>query len=434
MLVIALALGCGTRDDEQAALPTADRPPPASTTHAERRDPDVGRVDPEASEPLLDELGIAPTPEEEAAAEAMPGPLAPRAAPPRGCALQSEAPMRLLTAGGPPSIVALDDGAFLVAAYDQQALVVVRARPGALPEPIASIPIEGAPPREAAPGMARTGPQEVTLAFVDGRGRVLSATLDPTLPASAPSAHELASAGADPRFPPAVRAVGTRRAIAWTDGSATPMHLKLAVLESGRVVATHDVTPVAGGGAAPAFVDGVGDTMLLFLDPRVGISVAHRVVLGPDGAPSPTEVARPLNLAAEPPAIAAARSNVSGRTWLAYAAVGNLATRAVGLVDAAGTEMPSPLVPGVGYGDPLTIAAASSGRTVVFAAEAPTAAAREAPHEIRMRVVDERGAGDPMVIPGPATDPALARGDDALIAVAYRGGGAVMVQFARCAE
>ena len=60
--------------------------------------------------------------------------------------------------------------------------------------------------------------------------------------------------------------------------------------------------------------------------------------------------------------------------------------------------------------------------------------AREAPHEIRMRVVDEAGAGDPMVISGPATDPALARGDDGLIAVAYRGGGAVMVQFARCAE
>lgn len=437
LLVASSLAGCGERDAAASTTAPAERPPEpvALEPVPAERSPDRGRVaDPAAPDPLLDPLMEAPTPEEEAAAaEAMPEPLAPRAAPARGCALQSEAPQRVLTAAGPPAIVAHDDG-FLVAAYEQSSLRVVRVRPGALPEPIASIPIDGAPPREAAPGMALTDAHEVLLALLDGRGRVLSARFDPSLPASAPVPREVAASGADTRFSPAVRAVGSRRVVAWTDGSATPMRLRLAVLENERVVGTHDVTPTAGGGAAPAFVEGSGEPWLLFLDPRVGISVAHRVRLGADGTPGATEVARPLNLAAEPPAIAAARANGSSRTWLAYAAVGNLATRAVGLVDAAGTEMPAPLVPGVGYGDPLALDAIVSGGRVVFAVEAPSGADRSAPHEIRLRVVDDAGAGDPVVVPAPATEPALARGADGLLAIAYRSGSAVLLHFARCAE
>lgn len=435
IVLASLLLAAGCADDEEAsALPTADRPPSATATPAAPRgDPSTGTVDPSASEPLLDRLGEAPTAEEEAAAESMPAPLGARAAPPRGCALQVDAPLRVLTSGGPPAIVAAGD-AFLVAAYDQQGVAIVRARPGALPEPFAALPLDANGARGAAPALAHTGDREVTVAMIDGRGRVLAAAFDPQLPATAPITREIAAAGADARFAPVVRAIATRRVIAWTDGSATPMRLKLAIVENDAVLTTHDVTPVAGGGAAPFFVEGESDAVLLFLDPRVGISVAHRVRLGADGTPGPTEVARPLNLAAEPPAIAVAHAPGAARTWLAYAAVGNLATRAVGLVDATGTERPSPLVPGVGYGDPLTIDAVIAGRSVVFAVEAPTATTREAPHEVRLRVVDDGGAGDPLVLAAPATDPAIARREDGLLAIAYRSGSAVLVHFARCAE
>ena len=210
------------------------------------------------------------------------------------------------------------------------------------------------------------------------------------------------------------------------------MRLRLAIVDAGRVVSTHDVTPVAGGGAAPRFLEGASEPTLLFLDPRVGISVAHRVVLDSEGVPGTTEVQRPLNLAADPPAFAAAR--VSARTWLAYAAVGNGATRAVGLVDAASTDPPTALVPGLGYGEPLALDAVASGRSVVFATEAPTAAATDAPHEIRLRRVDDRGAGDPLVLAAPATDPTLARRADGLLAIAHRSGRSVVVQLARCAD
>lgn len=441
-LALAATLSACGEPREAGALPSADRPPDrgGASTSAPRgsgagasRDPSIGSVEPGADEPLLDRLGDAPTPEEEAAAEAMPSPLGSRPPPARGCALQSDAPLRVLTNAGPPAIVAHAD-AFLVAAYDQRGVTIVRARPGALPEPVASIPLDAASSRVAAPALERTAENELTLALVDGRGRVLTAALDPAVGATAPIAHEVAASGADPRFSPVVRAIGTRRAIAWTDGTGTPMRLELALIEHGARVAAHDVTPAAGGGAAPTFVDGDDAPVLLFIDPRVGISVVHRVRLGTDGTPGPTEVARPLNLAAEPPAIAVARARTTARTWLAYAAVGNLATRAVGLVDASGTEMPSPLVPGVGYGEPLGVDAVASDHAVVFAVEAPSAAAEHAPHEVRMRRVDDAGPGDPLVVASPATDPALARRADGLLAVAYRSGDTLLVHFARCAE
>ncbi len=390
-------------------------------------------VAPHAEDPLLDQLAEAPTPEEEAAALAMPTPLQEQAAERHGCALQAAAPTRVLTAGSPPAILASGDS-FLVAAYDQNGVAIVRARPGRPAEPFATIPLEANAPLGAAPAIAHTDELETTLVALDGRGRVLSASFDPTLLAAAPIAREIAPHGADRRFPPAIRAIGPRRVIAWTDGSRTPMRLLLAIADRAHVLAQHDVTPIAGGGAAPVFIEGEREPILMFVDPRAGISVVHRVRLGVDGSPGPIEVARPLNLAAEPPAFSIARATASAHTWIAYAAIGNLATRAVGLVHANGTDEPSALVPGLGYGEPLTIDAVAFTRHIVFAAEAPSAATRDAPHEIRLRVVDDSGAGDPLVLGGPATDPSLARRDDGLIGIAYRVDQGVWVHFARCAE
>jgi hypothetical protein len=322
----------------------------------------------------------------------------------------------------------------LVAAYDQRGVAIIRTHPGRLAEPFATIPLEANTTHGAAPAVAHTDERETTIVAIDGRGRVLAASFDPTLPAAAPIAREIAAQGADARFSPAIRRIGPRRAIAWTDGSRTPMRLLLAIADQATVLTQHDVTPISGGGAAPTFIEGEREPILTFVDPRAGISVIHRVRLGTDGAPGPTEVARPLNLAAEPPAFAIAHAMTSAHAWIAYAAVGNLATRAIGLVHASGTDEPSAFVAGLGYGDPLAIDAVAFAGHVVFAAEAPSAAVRDAPHEIRLRVVDDSGAGDPLVLGGPATDPSLARRDDGLIAIAYRVGQGVWVHFARCAE
>lgn len=425
LLGIGLAALVASACEERDPKVRAESPP---------SEPDRTRVvDPVSEDPLLDRLAEAPSPEEERAAEAMPAPLEEQRAPRRGCVLQSEAPTRVLTTGGPPTMIASGDS-FLVAAYDQGGVAILRARPGRPAEPFATVRLEAHPSLATPPALAHTGEHETTLVAIDGRGRVLSASFDPTLMAAVPIPREVASQGADPRFAPAIFAMGPRRAIAWTDGSETPMRVLLAVTDRANVLSRHDLTPISGGGAAPTFIEGERAPILTFVDPRAGISVVHRVRLGTDGTPGPLEVVRPLNLAAEPPTFAIAQASTSTDAWIAYAAVGNLATRAIGLVRAHGTDEPSALVPGLGYGDPLALDAIATRDHVVFAAEAPSAVARDAPHEIRLRVVDEAGAGDPLVLGRPSTDPALARREDGLIAIAYRVGQGLWVHFARCAE
>lgn len=425
LVVLALVLSaCGSDEESIPVTPTeaSSRRPDPEPSHsiAPAADPALDRLLEDTASPSLGDEIVAPAP----------GLLADQAPPPRGCALQSEGPIRVLPSGGPPAVIAHGD-VFLVAAYDAEGARILRARPGARPEPLASIALEAPPPASAPPGLARTSAHEASIAMIDGRARVLEASFDPMSPGM-PSPRTIAEGGADVRFSPAVRAVGTRRVIAWTDGRATPMRLRVAVLERANVVSEHDVTPVAGGGAAPFFVEGEGAPVLFFIDPRIAVSVVHRVSIGADGAPAPTEVQRPLHRAAQPASIAAARAG--GRTWLAYAADGSFATRAVGLLDAEGAEPAAPLVPGLGYGDPLTLDALASGNAVIFAAEAPSEIEASAPHEVRLRRVDAEGAGDPLVIAAPATDPAIARRSDGLIAVAYRTGAAVVLQYARCAE
>jgi hypothetical protein len=124
---------------------------------------------------------------------------------------------------------------------------------------------------------------------------------------------------------------------------------------------------------------------------------------------------------------------VGERELAAYAATGNLATRAVGLVDLGQTEPPQPLVPGLGYGQPLTVRAIARATDAVFALEAPSAPAADAPHEVRVRTVrvepsGARTMGEPLVFPA-AARPAIAADAQGVIAVALEGG---LVRFVRC--
>lgn len=261
------------------------------------------------------------------------------------------------------------------------------------------------------------------MALVDAQGAVRFARFDATSPAPALALRTVTEHDADPRFPPAISLVSSGAVVAWSDAHERTLRVRVALVDApGTVVATHDVVPEAGASAAPVFDGG----LLYTIDPRAGISVVHRTRIADDGTPGTPEVAEPLNLAAEPPAFA-----IVGR-HLAYAAVGNMATRAVGLM-ATGTEArPTPLVPGLGYGSPLTLdGMALDAGAALFAMEAPSAAAADAPHEVRLRVVSADGTmGDALVVSG-HTAPRIARTESGLVALATRG---ALVQVARCSE
>jgi hypothetical protein len=224
------------------------------------------------------------------------------------------------------------------------------------------------------------------------------------------------------RYAPALAAIDAGTVVAWTTPVGTTAHVRVAVVDAAGVVGeAHDVTPDAGSAAAPIF-DAHG--VLYFVDARAGISVVHRVTIAADGTPSMPVVAQPINLAAEPPSFAVVGAH------LGYAAVGNAATRAVGVVTIGATDRPQALVPGLGYGAPLSIDAEPLGTAALFAMEAPTAADASAPHETRARLVLADGSlGDALAIPG-ATAPRVAV-SGTVAAIVTRG---ASLYWARCAE
>lgn len=419
VLAALWTLACG---GQPADVPI---PSPAETSATPRapETPTIAEPRPVASGALEGLDDPPPVPDEPAA---ITGSLSDRTPAARSCLLLSESGQRVFEAASTVDI--LDDGsAFVVAGYlgtNPETVGIARIVPGSPPRLLASAPLEGqlAPERRTAPPiLARLAETQVGLAVVDAAGRVQLATFDPTLPAAAIRFIEVATA-ADPRFPPAIASIDAGRAVAYTDASDRTSHVRVAIVDApGSVTARHDVTPEAGAAAAPFFAP---DGALYTMDARVAISVVHRVTIAADGTPSTPTVVRPLNLAAEPPAFAVIGSS------LAYAAVGNMATRAVGLLRIGTDERASALVPGLGYGSPLTIDAVSIGAGGIFAMDAPTAAAADAPHETRVRVVGSDGAmGDAMTIAG-VTGARIARNAGGVVAIAVRGG---LVYFARCA-
>ena len=410
-----LTLGCGGETTVEPAQPPARTPDPTPTPTA------AVEPAPLALEGLDDPP---PVPDEPAA---ITGSLTEATPTTRSCVLLSETGQRVFENAS--TVDVLDDGnAFVVAGYlgtSPETVGIVRIVPGSSPQLLGSAALEGQsdPARRTAPPiLARLGETRVGLAVVDAAGRVQLATFDPTLPSAAVRFIEIATAS-DPRFPPAIRSIDAGLVVAYTDASDRTSHVRLAIVDApGSITARHDVTPEAGAAAAPIFGP---DGALYTVDARAAISVVHRATVAEDGTPSTPTVVRPLNLAAEPPAFA-----VIG-TSLAYAAVGNMATRAVGLLRIGTDDRASALVPGLGYGAPLTLDAVPIGGGGIFVADAPTAPEADAPHETRARVVGHDGAmGDALVIRG-ATGARIARARTGVAAIAVRGG---TVYFARCAE
>jgi len=355
-------------------------------------------------------------------------------APESGCAFAD--PVR---AHGRPAwvdVAAAGDG-FLIAgsapAEDGEEAFLVRVGAGEAPRTAARAALEHPVPRErrrAPPALAIAG-SRAALALVDGEHRLLLATFDPRSPgtlALAPVAD-----GASLRFAPALAARGDGWAVAWTDERDTPMRVRGALADPGgrRRGDPMDLTPTAGGAAAPAFVEGATPPVLMHIDPRQGMSVSHRVPLTGDGFGEP-EVARPVSLVAEPSETAAVRL---GRTdWLGYTAVGDVATTAVGLVRLEGTAPAAPLVRGTGYGV-LHVDAARLGEGAVFVADAPQGSPPSSPRELHVRTVSAGGtAGEPAVVVGPSG--AASRGRVAVagraVAATFAGADGTYVAIGRC--
>ena len=415
LVLLALLAGCG--EDEPS--PSGDAPPrPAPEAHAQA-----------ASEPAEP---IAPDPPPDVGAEAEE-----TAAPPRGCALG--APLPVPGGAGWTDLVALDDG-FLVASLASpgstaaaERLTLARLRGGALrraAELDLDYPVPAAR-REAGPVLARRE-GSVGLVFVDAEARLLFARVDPARPR--PVVTSIAE-GASLRFRPALAATEDGWVVAWTDARETPMRVFTRTVDPDgrRPSAPRDLTPLAGGAAAPTAVLGAAPPTLVFLDPRQATSVSLRAALGSGGFARP-EVARPVGVVTEPPEIVAAR--LGGDDWLGYTGIGSLATTAVGIVRLGGTEEPRVLVEGTGYGR-LHVDAAPLGPGAVFVADAPQAAPPTSPRELALAVLGPDGAlGEIVRVRGPggrADRGRVAAGATGRIAVSFRDVERSVVAAGRCA-
>ncbi len=354
------------------------------------------------------------------------GPLSAVTAPTHGCVLAAEGAQPVLE-GASAADVALEEGAFVVAAYAgaPESLRLARVAPGASPTPLGSLDLAAAGDaahRAAPPVVTRLDEAHMGVVAIDGAGGVVLVRFERGALAPAMQSVSVASSGADARYPAAIAQVDAGTLVAWTAPSGTSAHVRVACVDAAGVVGeVRDVTPEAGTAAAPVFA---ADGRLYFVDARAGISVVHRIVFGPSGEPGAASVAQPLNLAGEPPSFAV----VDGR--LGYTAVGNGATRAVGIVTIGSADRALPLVPGLGYGDPISIDAVPLEGAALFAMEAPSAAEASAPHETRMRVVLGDVIGDPLIVAG-LLSPRIAVGPGGIVALTGRG---ASVRWARCAR
>lgn len=346
--------------------------------------------------------------------------------PARGRCAVMQAGQRVWPASGPTAISALGRD-FVVAGYAQrdgrEQLFVVHARDGALPQPIAAFDVVPPHPRArvAPPGITVRDENDLSVAFVDGQGKLWARRL--RIERGGGGAPIEIASGVDTRFPPALATSQDRTLLAWTSAT-TPMHTHLAVISlEGSVLSRHDVTPTGLGATAPAFVSGANPPVLVALDAHEGMSPILRVDIGSHGDPQTAQIALPVGMVSSPPELAAASTSIG--TYVAYTGLGSAATSAIGLVaiaPVAGT--PQALVKGTAYGA-LHVAAAAGPRALVFAADAPTQAGKSPPHEIHVHVVGREGPGPATVIPG--------SGDISRAALARAAGGTYGLSFTSAA-
>ncbi len=416
-LALTLALNCvvigltGCGEDDP---PAADPAPPATPVEApsETSTPSAPAVDPDE-----------------------PGEFVAPSAPESGCAFGESSvawrrPGWFDVAAGPRGF--LVGGSASHGAYEMAFLTAVNSGGGS--HVLAQQRLEAPVPdghRRAAPALAADD-EHGALALVDGQQRLLIARFVPR--AASALNFAVVAEGASLRFSPALARHEDAWWIAWTEerGEDGRRVLAMRVPDQGDVPEPQDLTPEAGGAAAPAFVAGLEPPTLIFLDAREGTSVAHRARVAGETF-GPTEVARPVSAVTDPPQIAAVR--IGQNQFLSYTGIGSAATTAVGFVPLAGTDQPTPVVPGTGYGV-LHVDADALGGGAVVVADAPLESAPTAPRELRVRRVTSSGAmSEPSVVRGPSESTVRGRvaalGE--VIAVAFGSDVGVHVSVGRCA-
>lgn len=356
------------------------------------------------------------------------------AAPERGCAFGEP---RAVHAGG-WSAVAAAPGAVVVAGTahegERERMFALGVGFDGTTRVLAEGALEHAVPpehRRSGPALASSG-ERLAFVVLDGRRRVLLAELSAAAPGAAPSWTTVGE-GASLRFAPAVAAVGGGWAVAWTGEEGEVMRVHGALVRRGAVEGVRELRSPAGGAAAPAFVVGAGAPTMLFVDPREGLSVIHRAAVSADGFGEPT-IGRPVNLVAEPPALAAAL--VGEREWAAYTAIGLGATTAIGLVRLDSTEAAVAVVRGTGYGVLHVASAPLPGERALFVGDAPQEPAPTAPRELHARVLDRDGVlGEPAVVRGPsgaARRGRVAHVTDGVVGLSFTDGEQIHVALGRC--
>jgi hypothetical protein len=418
LTALLLLLGCGETDP----APTSEPRPPEPT--------EPSPLDPE------------PAPREPAPIERPPSAELP-AAPESGCAFG--VPLRIWPSTGWAAIAANGAG-FVVAGSaidgDGEKVFAVRVAPDGTFATLAEAAIDPPLPanfRRAGPAIASAdGRVAIALAFGDRSLRV--AELDPN--AARPSfAWRTVGQGASLRFAPALAAYDDGWIAAWTDERETPLRVRARRVASAELGGAGDlsseeqvVVPDGGSASAPVFVEGADRATLVFLDAREAVSVTHRVDASREtlGAPA---VARPINLAASPPQLAAVR--IGEAEWIAYTAIGSMATTAVGLVRVGGNDAAVPLVRGTGYGLLHVSVASLADDRALFVADAPQASEPDAPRELHARLATASGPpGAAVVIRGPggtASRGHVAHAGGGLVGASFVEDGGTFVALGRCA-
>lgn len=452
-LVLA-AIGCTASDAQEGAKPTPVVKPAPAAVPAPARPAETPKPAEAAANPALPEPVRVTNPRVAEAlrydpadplanletADALDRPLRAKKKvdpPKRGCVV-SEEPRPVWPVEGIANVAAVDNE-FVIAGYatrgEAEQLFIVRVTAAGKLQPVATenLKVRHTAKRVAGPGLAADASQGITVAYTDGRGKLLVQRLRASSHGAA-AELELGD-GVDTRFTPAVTYAKRGALIAYTVGS-TPMRSTLVRLDpENKVISTHDITPVAMGAAAPAFVVGASPPMLVTADARSGMSPIAKVRLDAEGTPGTPEVAVPVGMMSQPPELAAAQSGEG--TYVGYAGVGSAATSAVGVVKVAPkVGAPEALVKGTAYGA-LHLDAAASKQAVFFAMDAPTSAGKTPQHEVQVVRVDAQGAGPVLKIAadsGDATHAAIARASDASVGVVFSAKDGVFFAKLSCAD
>ncbi|MDD9939920.1 MAG: hypothetical protein OXU20_02545 [Myxococcales bacterium] len=349
-----------------------------------------------------------------------------------------QTPARLaITVAGPEFVVAgytLPTPAADDRGDPSERVFVVSMTEQGLPKPLRTMTVDPPHPgeRKAAPGLAARDDGHVTLAVVDGAGKLGMQGIDLSSP-RAPGRLRAVASGVDSRFAPAVSHVDAGTLIAYTEGS-TPMRTHVALVPADSKPPTRtNVTPPQLGATAPTFVRGAYPPQLFVVDARDGMSPLLRVSVTPQGGVRPGEVVVPVGMVASPPQLAVARTGFG--TVLAYAGIGSAATTAVGVIDVAPkVGAPSALVKGIAY-LPLSVSAESAPDALYFAVDAPRRPGKRPPREIHLVRIDAKGVRETTVVQGPGGDAygaAIARNGVGTIALAFNSPTGAHVARFRC--